>query len=92
MIQMRDSRWMNLATYVTVGVMYVVGAIGLPTWGLRLAAAALCLAFGVLHAYLFSRLNSERRATLYFVLQAAVLMGLLALRTTVSSASPARHR
>jgi signal transduction histidine kinase len=84
MIQMHDSRWMNLTTYVAVGAMYVVGAIGLPNWGLRLAAAGLCLAFGVLHAWLFNRLNSERRATFYFALQAAVLVGLLALRSTVT--------
>ena len=83
-IQMRDLRWMNLATYVTVGVMCVLGAIGLPDWGFRLAAAGLCLAFGLLHAFLFSRLNSERRATIYFALQAAVAVGLLALRSTVS--------
>jgi signal transduction histidine kinase len=84
MIQLRDTRWMSLTTYVTVGAMYVVGAIGLPHWGFRLAAAALCLAFGIFHAFLFNRLNSERRATIYFVLQAAVVVGLLALRSTVT--------
>lgn len=84
MIQMRDSRWMNLATYMAVSAMYVVGAIGLPDWGFRLAAAGLCVAFGVFYAFLFNRLASERRATMYFALQAAVVVGLLALRSTVS--------
>lgn len=85
-IQMRDLRWMNLTTYVTVGVMYVVGAIGLPTWGLRLAAAGLCLAFAAVHAALFNRLDSERRAAFYFVLQAAIVAGLLTLRASAGGA------
>jgi signal transduction histidine kinase len=86
MIQLRDSRWMNLATYVTVSVMYVVGAMGLPDWGLRLAAAGLCLAFGAAYALLFGRLNSERQAAIYLVIQAALVAGLLALRTSVGGA------
>ena len=77
---------MDLATYMAAGAMYVVGALGLPTWSLRAVAAGLCLAFALVHGFLFGRLTSTRRATLYFLLQSALLVGLLALRARVDSA------
>ena len=85
-MQRRDRRWMDLVTYLALGFMYVVGAMGLPGWGPRLAAAGLCLAFGLLHFLMFHRLEDAGRAWVYFPLQAALGLGLLGLRSTSSGA------
>ncbi|MBM4424321.1 MAG: hypothetical protein FJ030_13195 [Chloroflexi bacterium] len=91
MITVRSSRGMEAATHVAATVMCVVGALGLPHWGLRLAAA-LCAAFCLLHAFFFNRLHAERRAIFYFAIQAALLVTLLTLGFCKKSARAIARR
>ena len=83
---MRISRGLHLATYGTIGVMYVIGAMSLPTVGQRLIAAGLSLAFGLVYALGLERLFAHRQAAPYFLIQSALVVGLLALRSHASEA------
>jgi signal transduction histidine kinase len=83
-VELNDSRPLDLATYVALVVMYVLGSQTLAGWGARLAAAGLCLAFALANAFLYPRATSIRGAAGYFALQTGLVTGLLLLRTDTS--------
>jgi signal transduction histidine kinase len=83
-IQSRNLRWLNLATYVVVGIMYFLGARQLAGPGVYLIAALLCVAFGLLHAFMFHLGNFNRHPGWYFAVQTMLVTGLLALRSNGS--------
>jgi signal transduction histidine kinase len=76
-VQPQRGRLMDVATYVALAVMGVLGAQLLATPVARTAAAALCLTFGLLHALAFPRIATTRAAIAYFAAQTAVVTALL---------------
>lgn len=83
-VQLERERPLNLALYVALAVMYGLGSQTLASPRLRLAAAALCLAFALVHALLAPRITNGRRAAGYFALQTLLVTALLLLRPDAS--------
>jgi signal transduction histidine kinase len=85
-IQLRDPRGLNMATYLAIGVMFVIGVRGLTGWDLQAAALGLCLMFALLHGLVFHGSRAEQYPTFYFAAQTGLVIGLLALRSEESGA------
>lgn len=80
-LPLNNMRLINLATYLTVVVIGVLGVGGLTTLWPRLAFAGLCLAFALVYAVAVSREDFTRRAHGYFAAQTALFLGLMAVRS-----------
>ncbi|MCG3207608.1 MAG: hypothetical protein FOGNACKC_01208 [Anaerolineae bacterium] len=70
-------RLINLATYMTVVVIGVLGIGGLTNLWPRLIFAGLCLAFALVYAGAIRSKDFARRAHGYFALQTLLFMGLI---------------
>lgn len=70
-------RLINLATYMTVVVIGVLGIGGLTNLWPRLIFAGLCLAFALVYAGAVRSKDFARRAHGYFALQTLLFMGLI---------------
>ena len=78
MQRIRIPHFLDVATYVSVAAMSVLGISGLSSLRLRLLALGLVLIFGLLYHFVFRSGRYERSPNLYFGFQ-AVTLGLLFL-------------
>lgn len=74
-------RLINLATYLAVVVIAVLGASSLTSLPARLAFALLCLTFALVYAAAVRLEDFARWAHGYFLVQTILFMGLIALRS-----------
>jgi len=79
MIQFRNPRLLNLAVYLIVMIMVVISFISLPDATTKTTAIALCVAFGLLHAFGFRLADTPGRLAVYFVAQAIIILALMRL-------------
>ncbi|MEZ4869436.1 MAG: sensor histidine kinase [Caldilineaceae bacterium] len=78
-IQLNNRRFLDLTTYLTVAVMYLLGTrelVGMPA---RVATVLLGVAFALLYAFVFNGRNFVRYADWYFAGQIGLVVGLLTL-------------
>ena len=85
-IRLRDPFLLDVSTYISVAVMALLGISGLPTLQLQLMGLALCLSFALLYRFMFRTRYYERRPSLYFGVQAIVMIMLLLLKSDASDA------
>lgn len=80
-LPLSNMRLINLATYLAVVVIAVLGAGSLASLPARLAFVLLCLAFALVYAAAVRLKDFARWAHGYFVVQTILFMGLIALRS-----------
>ena len=78
----RSPRLLNLAVYLTVIVMAGISVALVPNLLTRLAAIALCVAFGLVHRLGFWAATDERRMLAYFAAQTILVIALLIVTRT----------
>jgi len=79
LIQVRNPRLLHLAVYLIVLIMVVIGFISLPDAMTKTAAIALCIAFGLVHAFGFRLVDTPKRLAIYFAVQIILILALLIL-------------
>lgn len=80
-LPLSNMRLINLATYLAVVVVAVLGAGSLISLPARLAFALLCLAFALVYAFAVRLKNFARWVHGYFVVQTILFVGLIAIRS-----------
>lgn len=85
-LRVRNPFLLDVSTYVSVAVMALLGVSGLPKLQLQIMALALCLTFALLYRFLFRTNYSEHCPSLYFGLQAVVMVLLFLLKSGASDA------
>ncbi|MGQ0604893.1 MAG: sensor histidine kinase [Anaerolineales bacterium] len=78
-IQLSNSRPLNLAVYLALIVLWGVGFAILPGIPARVSVTLICLAFGLVHAWGYRAAITPRRVGTYFTIQTALVTGLLIL-------------
>lgn len=76
--RVRVPHFLDVATYVSMAAMSLLGISGLPSLRLQLVALGLVILFGVLYRFAFQTGRYERHSNLYFGAQ-AIILGLLFL-------------
>jgi two-component system, NarL family, sensor histidine kinase LiaS len=79
---LRNNQLLDLTVYVTVIAMVSIGFTLLPDRLTRLAATAVCLAFGLVHRFGFRAANTRRRIIMYLSVQTVLVTALLAVTQT----------
>lgn len=79
LIQVRNPRLLNLAVYLTVLIMVMIGFISLPDATTKTFAITLCIAFGLVHAFGSRLVKTSNRAAVYFAAQTIIILALLIL-------------
>lgn len=79
-LPLSNMRLINLATYLAVVVIAVLGAGSLTSLPARLAFALICLAFALVYAVAVRLKDFARWAHGYFVVQTILFVGLIAVR------------
>jgi signal transduction histidine kinase len=79
MVKVRNPRLLNLAVYLIVIFMAIVGASMISGGLVKAAILALSVLFCLAHAWGFPRTDTPRRLALYFLVQASVILTLLRL-------------
>ena len=79
MLQVRNPRPLNLTVYLIVAIMVGISFISLPNEPAKAIAIALCVAFGLVHAFGFRLVNTPRRLAVYFVAQIIIALALMIL-------------
>jgi len=85
-LRIRNPFLLDATTYISTGVMTLLGISGLHTWTLQIAALMLCLTFVLLYRFLFRTGAYERNPVVYFGGQAVVLTLLLLMRPSSGDA------
>jgi NarL family two-component system sensor histidine kinase LiaS len=85
-IHIRNPVLMDASTYVSTGVMALLGISGLQNLTLQITALALCLLFALLYRFLFRTGSYERNPAVYFGGQTVVLVLLFLLDSDASDA------
>jgi signal transduction histidine kinase len=80
-LPLSNMRLINLATYLTVVVIGVLGVGSLSNLPARLAFASLCLAFVLVYAVAVRGKDFARRAHGYFAVQTLLFIGLIIVRS-----------
>jgi signal transduction histidine kinase len=79
MLQVRNPRLLNLTVYLIVAIMVGISYISLPNWLSKAIVGALCIAFGLVHAFGFRLVTTPRRLAVYFVAQIIIVLALMVL-------------
>ena len=79
MLQVRNPRPLNLTVYLIVAIMVGISFISLPNEPAKAIAIALCVAFGLVHAFGFRLVDTPRRLAVYFVAQIVIALVLMIL-------------
>jgi signal transduction histidine kinase len=79
MILVRNPRLLNLTVYLVVLIMVIISLITIPNGLIKAATIALCLAFGLVHAFGFRLVDTSRRLAVYFIIQIILILALLRL-------------
>lgn len=85
-LHIRNPFLLDASTYISTGVMALLGISGLPTFLLQVIALALCLTFALLYRFMFRTGWYERNPPVYFGIQTIVLTILLLLRSDANDA------
>jgi signal transduction histidine kinase len=85
-LHIRNPFLLDASTYVSTGVMALLGISGLHSLRQQIVALILCLIFVLLYRFLFRTGAYERNPIIYFGLQTVVLTLLLLLRSDASDA------
>ena len=80
-IQLGNTRWVNLTSYLAVVVVGVLGVGSLASPPARLLFALLCIAFGLVNLVATRTGAILRRPHWYFATQTLLFLGLMALRS-----------
>lgn len=80
-------RLINLATYIAVTVIGVLGVVGLTNLWSRLAFLGLCLAFGLVYTVAVRSEDFARRAHGYFAVQTVLFIGLIIVHSPSGAVS-----
>src|SRR4051794_8131822 len=83
-IEIRNPRRLDLATYLTIGVMGGIGILTLDNATARLIALMVCLLMGLVYRVGFRQASVGQHTRLYFVVQTVLAASLLALRSQSS--------
>ena len=86
MLHIRNPFLLDASTYISTAIMALLGISGLENLTLQVAALVLCLLFALLYRFLFRTGKYERNPTLYFGLQALILLMLLLLNSSANDA------
>jgi signal transduction histidine kinase len=78
-VQLDSQRFLNLTTYVVIGVMYLLGSRNLADPVAWTGISLLCIAFGLLYTLLLRRENSAQHLTWYFGAQTVLVGSMLIL-------------
>jgi signal transduction histidine kinase len=78
-IQPRDPRPLDIATYVPLSLITLLGLIVLQDPFRRIIALVLCLAFGLNHALRFRTINTYRSLFVHFLIQTTIIIALAAI-------------
>jgi signal transduction histidine kinase len=81
-IQLRQSRPLNLAFFLSLIVLWGVGFLILPGLVARATATGLCFTFGLVHVWGYRAVVTLRQANLYFGVQTVLVTSLLILAGT----------
>lgn len=81
-VDVRNARSLDLATYGVLVVMGALGLSGLPGWAARATAIGLCIAFALNNAVGPRLARTPRQLTGFFALQTGLIVALLALRSS----------
>jgi hypothetical protein len=79
MLQVRNPRLLNLTVHLIVVIMVGISLITMPDGLAKAAAIALCVAFGLIHAFGFRLVDNTRRLAFYFGVQVTIIMALMIL-------------
>lgn len=79
MIQVRNPYLLNLAIYLIVAIMLIIGFISIPDATTKATTIALCVAFGLVHAFGYRIADTPSRLAVYFVAQTILILTLLRL-------------
>ncbi|NWG07107.1 MAG: sensor histidine kinase [Chloroflexi bacterium] len=85
-LHIRNPFLLDASTYISTGVMALLGISGLPTFLLQVIALALCLTFALLYRFMFRTGWYERNPLVYFGIQTVILTILLLLRSDANDA------
>jgi len=77
---------LDVATYISIVAMSLLGISGLPTLNMQLTALGLCLLFGVFYRLFFETERYRQNPGLYFGTQAFILMLLFLLGSNTTDA------
>lgn len=78
-IRVRNPRLLDLTVYLILTIMVVIGFISLPDVITKVIAIALCVAFGLVHAFGSSKAGTPGQLALYFGVQVILILALMAL-------------
>ncbi len=78
-IQPRNLRPFNIATYVPLLITTLIGLIVLPDIPTKLLALGLCIFFGLFYAFRFRAITKYPALFTYFLIQTAVIIALTIL-------------
>lgn len=84
--QQRLSVLLDIATYISIAAMSLLGISGFSSLKLQLLTLSLCLLFGILHRFYFQSELFRRNPNLYFGVQAFILTLVLLLGSSSTDA------
>jgi signal transduction histidine kinase len=77
---------LDIATYISIAAMSLLGISGFSSHNLQLITLGLCLLFGILHRFYFRTDTFQRNPNLYFGVQAFILTLVLSLGSSSTDA------
>src|SRR5258706_7861666 len=77
---------LDIATYISIAAMSLLGISGFSSLNLQLNTLGLCLLFGILHRFYFRTDTFQRNPNLYFGIQAFLLTLVLSLGSSSTDA------
>jgi signal transduction histidine kinase len=77
---------LDMATYISIAAMSLLGITGFSSLKLQLITLSLCLLFGILHRFYFKSDAFQRNPNLYFGVQAFILTLVLSLGSSSTDA------
>src|SRR5215216_4929615 len=77
---------LEVATYIGIAAMSLLGISGLATLSLQLIALGLCLLFGILYRFFFRTKRRQNNLNLYFGIQTIVLALLFLIGSQAADA------
>ncbi len=77
---------LDIATYISIAAMSLLGISGFSSLKLQLITLGLCLLFGILHRFYFGTVSFQQHPDIYFGVQTFILTLVLSLGSTSTDA------
>ncbi len=84
--QLRIPVLLDVATYISIAAMSLLGISGFSSLKLQLITLGLCLLFGILHRFYFGTVSFQQHPSIYFGVQTFILTLVLSLGSTSTDA------